>query len=106
VSGWTAASFRHLTSRALDPFPHHHNVVANSVETAGGERRTLDSKSLYRHAVGASALATAEMRHRLTTTLGVRWRRSPRGGWEIDGIPAEVARESGVVPLEASGRTW
>ena len=29
--GWTVASFRHLTSRALDPFPHHHNVVANTV---------------------------------------------------------------------------
>ena len=93
TSGWTAASFRHLTSRALDPFPHHHNVVANTVAVEGGERRTLDARLLYRHAVGASALATAEMRHRLTQQLGVAWRRSPSGGWEIDGIPAEVLRE-------------
>lgn len=93
VAGWTAASFRHLTSRALDPFPHHHNVIANSVEVTAGERRTLDSKTLYRHAVGASALATAEMRHRLTSRLGMSWRRSPSGGWEVDGIPAEVLRE-------------
>lgn len=93
TAGWTVASFRHLTSRALDPFPHHHNVVANSVVTVGGERRTLDSKTLYRHAVAASALATVEMRHRLTQALGVRWRRSPSGGWEIAGIPAEVLRE-------------
>ena len=93
ADGWTAASFRHLTSRALDPFPHHHNVIANSVTTADGERRALDARVLYRHAVGASALATAEMRHRLSRELGVRWRRSPSGGWEIDGIPSEVLRE-------------
>jgi conjugative relaxase-like TrwC/TraI family protein len=91
--GWTAASFRHLTSRALDPFPHHHNVIANAVTTTDGERRALDARVLYRHAVGASAIATAEMRHRLTASLGVRWRRSPSGGWEIDGIPQDVLRE-------------
>jgi nucleotide-binding universal stress UspA family protein len=33
------------------------------------------------------------MRHRLTTKLGVRWCRSPSGGWEIDGIPRGVLRE-------------
>ncbi len=93
ASGWTAAAFRHLTSRALDPFPHHHNVVANAVATGDGERRALDARVLYRHAVGASALATAEMRHCLTVDLGVRWRRSPSGGWEVDGIPPEVLRE-------------
>lgn len=92
AAGWTAASFRHLTSRALDPFPHHHNVVANTVAVEGGERRTLDARLLYRHAVGASALATAEMRHQLSHRLGVTWRRSPSGGWEVDGIPAEVLR--------------
>jgi conjugative relaxase-like TrwC/TraI family protein len=27
VRGWTVASFQHHTSRALDPFPHIHNVV-------------------------------------------------------------------------------
>lgn len=93
AAGWTAASFRHLTSRALDPFPHHHNVVANAVETHDGERRTLDARLLYRHAVGASAIATAEMRARLSAALGVRWRASANGGWEVDGIPPEVLRE-------------
>lgn len=93
AEGWSAASFRHLTSRALDPFPHHHNVIANAVTTADGARRALDARILYRHAVGASALATAEMRHRLSRDLGVRWRRSPSGGWELDGIPTEVLRE-------------
>jgi conjugative relaxase-like TrwC/TraI family protein len=91
--GWTVASFRHLTSRALDPFPHHHNVIANAVIDEEDARRALDARWLYRHASAASALATAEMRHRLTAELGVRWRRGRKGGWEIDGIPDEVLRE-------------
>ncbi len=91
--GWTVASFRHLTSRALDPFPHHHNVVANTVVDPDGSRRALDARWLYRHAGEASALATAEMRYRLTTELGVHWRRGRKGTWEIDGIPDEVLRE-------------
>lgn len=91
--GWTVASFRHLISRALDPFPHHHNVVANTVVDADGTRRALDARWLYCHAGAASALASAEMRHRLTAELGVRWRRGRKGGWEIDGIPDEVLRE-------------
>ena len=91
--GWTVASFRHLTSRALDPFPHHHNVIANTVAEPSGERRALDARYLYRHAGSASALATAEMRHRLTQSLGVGWRRGRKGGWEIDGIHDDVLRE-------------
>jgi conjugative relaxase-like TrwC/TraI family protein len=93
VNGWTVASFLHHTSRALDPFPHVHNVVANTVEDAHGERRALDARGLYRHARAASALATAEMRHELTRRLGVRWRRAGHGGWEIAGIPDDVLRE-------------
>lgn len=91
--GWTVASFAHLTSRALDPFPHHHNVVANTVADPDGTRRALDARFLYRHAGEASALATAEMRHRLSAALGVSWRRGRKGGWEIDGIPDEVLGE-------------
>ncbi|MGH9187296.1 MAG: AAA family ATPase, partial [Acidimicrobiales bacterium] len=44
------------------------------------------------HAVGASALATAEMRYQLTQQLGVRWRPAHHGSWEIDGIPDPVLR--------------
>lgn len=91
--GLTIASFRHLTSRALDPFPHHHNVIANSLVDENGTRRALDARHLYDHAQAASALATLEMRHRLTTQLGVRWRRGRSGSWEIDGIDDTVLRE-------------
>jgi len=94
AAGWMTASFRHLTSRALDPFPHHHNVVANTVTLPDGTHRGLDARGLYRHAQAASALATAEMRHQLSMRLGVRWRPSQRpGGWEIDGIDDKVIRE-------------
>ena len=49
--------------------------------------------ALYWHAQEASALATAEMRHRLTETLGVRWRPGRSGGWEIAGISDELVKE-------------
>ncbi|MGQ0744936.1 MAG: MobF family relaxase [Acidimicrobiales bacterium] len=102
--GWTVASFRHLTSRALDPFPHHHNVVANTVVDPDGTRRALDARWLYRHAGEASALATAEMRYRLTTELGVGWRRGRKGSWEIDGMPDPVLREFSRRSSEATTR--
>ena len=91
--GWMVASFRHLTSRALDPFPHHHNVIANTVRLADGTNRALDARALYRHAQAASALATAEMRRQLTDELGVRWRPGRKSGWEIDGIGNQVVGE-------------
>lgn len=92
IRGWTVASFRHLTSRALDPFPHHHNVVANTIVDEDGVRRALDARGLYLQAQAASALATAEMRYRLTRDLGVTWRESHAGGWEVEGIPDDVCR--------------
>jgi len=93
VDGWTAASFQHLTSRALDPFPHHHNVIANTVIGPDGERRALDARGLYAHAQAGSAIATAEMRYKLTYGLGARWRPGRKDGWEIDGIPEAVLRD-------------
>jgi conjugative relaxase-like TrwC/TraI family protein len=93
VTGWTVASFRHLTSRALDPFPHHHNVVANLVTDEHGDVRALDGRGLYHYARDASTLATVEMRYRLTAVLGVDWDRSPTGTWEIAGVPHDAIRE-------------
>jgi conjugative relaxase-like TrwC/TraI family protein len=93
VRGWTVASFRHFTSRALDPFPHHHNVIANTAEDHQGVRRALDARYLHHEAKAASALATAEMRYQLTDRLGVRWRPSRHGGWEIAGFSDPVLRE-------------
>ena len=93
TEGLVVASFLHATSRALDPFPHRHNVVANAVVDEFGERRALDGRALYRHAPAAAALATVALRWRLSTELGVTWRRSPRGVWEADGVPEATIRE-------------
>jgi conjugative relaxase-like TrwC/TraI family protein len=93
VTGWTAASFQHLTSRRLDPFVHHHNVVANTVLDEHGQRRALDARRLYRSVAAASAVATAQVRYELTARLGVTYRPARRGGWEIAGITDGVLDE-------------
>jgi conjugative relaxase-like TrwC/TraI family protein len=93
VTGWTAASFQHLTSRRLDPFVHHHNVVANTVLDEHGDRRALDARRLYRNVTAASAIATAQVRYELTACLGVTYRPGRRGGWEIAGIADPVLHE-------------
>jgi conjugative relaxase-like TrwC/TraI family protein len=90
AAGWTVASFAHLTSRALDPFAHWHNVVANTVRLPDGSRRALDARALYRDAKAASALATAHARWTITSTVGVRWRPARHGGWEIAGMSDAV----------------
>jgi conjugative relaxase-like TrwC/TraI family protein len=86
ATGWTAASFQHLTSRRLDPFVHHHNVVANTVVDEHGDRRALDARRLYHGVSAASAIATAQLRWELTNRLGVAWRPARHDGWEIAGI--------------------
>lgn len=93
TTGLTVASYLHGTSRALDPFPHRHNIVANTALDANGDRKTLDARAFYDHAPTAAALATARMRYELTTRLGVSWRLAPTGVWEIDGISDEVIAE-------------
>ena len=93
AEGLMVASFRHLTSRALDPFPHHHNVVMNTVTAPDGSHRSLWSRCLYQNAHTASALATAEMRHQLAERLDIHWRPGRKSGWEIDGISPKVVSE-------------
>jgi hypothetical protein len=43
-----AASFRHETSRALDPQLHSHCVVLNITRRAGGEWRAIDARGIFR----------------------------------------------------------
>jgi len=90
--GLVAASYFHGTSRALDPHPHHHNVVANAVVDDEGGIRTLDARALYRQAPAAAALATAAVRWEIRD-LGVAWRRRDNGVWEVVGVSDEVIRE-------------
>ena len=91
--GLIVASFLHGTSRALDPFPHRHNVVANATVDTNGDRKTLDARALYEHGPAGAAVATAQARWALTTHFGVQWRLSRRGVWEIDGIGDDLINE-------------
>jgi conjugative relaxase-like TrwC/TraI family protein len=93
TEGLVVASFLHGTSRALDPSPHRHNVVANAVTDRDGVGKALDARWLYREAAAAAALATAEMRWRVSRDVGVRWQRSKNGTWEVQGVPEATVAE-------------
>lgn len=93
TEGLVVGSFLHGTSRAMDPFLHRHNVVANAAIDRNGHQKTLDGTALYRQAHAADAIATAELRYRLSKELGVEWVRSPPSTWEVDGIGEAVIAE-------------
>lgn len=92
TEGLVVASYFHGTSRALDPHPHHHNVIANAVADEHGDVRALDARALYRHAPAAAVLATAAARWELRE-LGVGWWRRDDGVWEVAGIDERAIRE-------------
>jgi conjugative relaxase-like TrwC/TraI family protein len=73
VNGLVAAGFRHRTSRAGDPHLHTHMLVANMAEGADGSWRTLDGRWLYLHSATAGYLYEAQLRHEMTTQLGIEW---------------------------------
>ncbi|MHB8680555.1 MAG: MobF family relaxase [Acidimicrobiales bacterium] len=92
AEGVAAAAFVHRTSRALDPHLHSHVVVAN---VGRGPERTwsaLDGRGVYAHASAAGALYQAQLRHELTTTLGVAWEPLRGGRADIAGIGTDVRR--------------
>jgi conjugative relaxase-like TrwC/TraI family protein len=87
VDGFVAAAFRHRTSRADDPLLHTHVLVANLARTSDdGMWRTLDSRRLFAHAKTAGILYQAQLRHELTTRLGVAWQPVVNGVADIAGV--------------------
>jgi len=99
VRGVVAAAFDHWDSRAGDPQLHTHVVVLNRVQAiSDGGWRTLDSKALFRAAVGLSELYNGVLSDNLTAELGLGWdpqtrRRSPVEKWEIAGVGDELRTE-------------
>lgn len=115
ASGLLAGSYLHATSRALDPQLHRHVVIANMAAAAGGPVRALDGTPLWAHAKTAGYLAAAELRHQLSTRLGVAWGPVANGLADIDGVPeqairamstrsAEISRAAGPLGASASSR--
>jgi conjugative relaxase-like TrwC/TraI family protein len=87
-----AAGFDHRTSRALDPHLHTHLVAANVAQGVDGTWSSLDSRRLFLHRRATGAVYDASLRHHLTASAGVAWRRSPAGGWDVDGVDPALAR--------------
>ncbi len=84
--GYVAAWFTEFTSRADDPQLHTHVVVGNRVKGVDGVWRAIDGRLLYRHKLAAGYLHEAELRHRLTERLGVRWQPVRNGMADIEGF--------------------
>ncbi|WP_404385257.1 relaxase domain-containing protein [Knoellia locipacati] len=96
IRGIVGAAFDHWDSRSGDPQLHTHVVVLNRVQAVSdGNWRTLDSKALFRAAVGMSELYNGILADQLTADLGWTWtpeqrRRSAEPKWEVAGVPAEL----------------
>ncbi len=88
---WTAAMFRHHTSRSRDPQLHAHVMLLNRVLCADGKWRALYSPSLLKnkHQLDATFLRVAEAE--LTQRLGMHVAARPDGkAREIVGVSPEV----------------
>ena len=85
-----AATFRHDTSRNLDPQLHTHAVVANMVQGEDGKWRTMVNDGLYRNKMAIGAIYRAELAQGLKG-LGYEVEKSHADGrFEIAGVPREV----------------
>jgi conjugative relaxase-like TrwC/TraI family protein len=99
VRGVVATAFDHWDSRAGDPQLHTHVVVLNRVQSAVDDKwRTLDSKALFRGAVGMSELYNGLLADQLTRDLGWAWvpqqrARSAEPKWEVDGVGMDLREE-------------
>ncbi len=98
IRGVVAAAFDHWDSRAGDPQLHTHVVVMNRAQTADGTWRTLDSRALFKEAVGLSELYNGVLSDVLTAQLGWGWeparrRHSPVPKWEVTGVPERLQEE-------------
>ena len=85
-----AATFRHDTSRNLDPQLHTHCVIANMVQGADNRWRTMVNDGLYHQQKAISAIYRAELAEGIAR-LGYKLERTHADGrFEIAGIPRDV----------------
>ncbi|MGH8932887.1 MAG: MobF family relaxase [Egibacteraceae bacterium] len=93
--GLLAVGFDHRSSRAGDPLPHTHLIVANRAQGLDGRWTALDGHDL----LDVEVLKAANVCYRntyqaeLTRTLGIAWTEPDElGNCEIDGMPEELIR--------------
>ena len=84
------ATFRHETSRNLDPALHTHSVVANMLLGAEGKWRTMANERLYASKMLLGAHYRSELAGELAR-LGYRIEKTHADGrFEIGGVPRET----------------
>ncbi len=85
-----AATFRHDTSRNLDPQLHTHTVLANMVQGEDGRWRSMANEKLYGAKMLLGALYRSELARGLKD-LGYRLEKTHADGrFEIAGVPREA----------------
>ncbi len=85
-----AATFRHDTSRSLDPQLHTHAVIANMLQGEDGRWRTMANERLYASKMLLGALYRAELARGLER-LGYRIEKTHADGrFEVGGVSREV----------------
>ena len=91
-AGLVAVAYRHRMSRALDPQLHTHVVAGNLTRGPDGRYTALHGTPLYRAAKTAGYLYQAQLRLRVTETLGLEWGAVRSGAAELAAVPAGVLR--------------
>ena len=85
-----AATFRHDTSRNLDPQLHTHCVIANMVRGGEGKWRTMVDDGLYAGKMAIGAIYRAELARGLSD-LGYKIEKTHADGrFELAGVPRGV----------------
>ncbi len=91
-TGMVAGSFRHLTSRALDPHLHTHVVAANVAHGVDGRWSAVDSRRVFAHVRAAGSVYQASLRLELGERLGVGWDMRPSGLGDVAGVDPALRR--------------
>ena len=85
-----AATFRHDTSRNLDPQLHTHCVIANMVQGEDGKWRTMVDDGLFKGKMAIGAIYRSELAEGLRDLgYGIE-KMHPDGRFEIAGVSREV----------------
>lgn len=84
-----AATFRHDTSRELDPQLHTHALVLNVTQSADGQWRSVSSESLYKLQRELDGIYKTELEAKLNQ-LGYTTSRDEKGNFEIKTVPEKV----------------
>ena len=85
-----AATFRHDTSRNLDPQLHTHCVIANMVQSEDGKWRTMVDDGLFKGKMAIGAIYRAELAEGLRGLAYGIEKTHADGRFEIAGVPRDV----------------